>query len=195
MQFSILSFLSLLQGCGDLAHLSGGGNCTYTSRTTVQSFLEAFSDVNEEELLQQLQGSPNLLILINEPTDLMIMKKLILYLRFIYKGEVLTPFCCNLELSNATAAAIKEAIDAYFLKIGVSPSKLVGFGSDKSFIMLGSKNGVVTKLREHNLFLVNVHYVVHHFALCTSQGANKISFTKGFVETLTSLCYFFNILL
>ena len=191
MRFSILSLLSYLPGCEDLAHLSAGGNCTYTSRTTAQSFLEAFSDVIEEELLQQLKGSSYLSLLIDESTDLTITKKLIMYVRFISKGRVLTRFLCNLELNNGTAAAIKEAIDAYFLKIGVPPSKLVGFGSDGASVMLGSKNGVATKLREHNPFMVNVHCVAHRFALCTSQGANKVSLIKGFVETLTSLYYFF----
>ena len=70
MRFSILSLLSYLPGCEDLAHLSAGGNCTYTSRTTAQSFLEAFSDVIEEELLQQLKGSSYLSLLIDESTDL-----------------------------------------------------------------------------------------------------------------------------
>ena len=57
--------------------------------------------------------------------------------------------------------------------------------------MLGSKHEVATKLNEHNSFIVNVHCVADHFVLCASQGANKVSFIKGFVETLTTLYYFF----
>ena len=83
-----LSLLSYLPGCEDLAHLSAGGNCTYTSRTTAQSFLEAFSDVIEEELLQQLKGSSYLSLLIDESTDLTITKKL-MHAIFIQQGIVL----------------------------------------------------------------------------------------------------------
>ena len=75
MQFSILSFLSFLPGCKDLPHLSWGENCQYT---TAQSLLEAFSDINKEEFLQQLQGNPYLSVLLNESTDSMIMKKIII---------------------------------------------------------------------------------------------------------------------
>ena len=60
MRFFIFSLLLFLPGCADLVHLPAGGNYTYTSKTTVQIFLEAFSDIIEEILLQELQGSPYL---------------------------------------------------------------------------------------------------------------------------------------
>ena len=45
MQFFILPLLSFLPGCADLVYQPAGGYCTYTSTTTAESFLEAFSDL------------------------------------------------------------------------------------------------------------------------------------------------------
>lgn len=84
-----------------------------------------------------------------------------------------------------------EEINKYFQKMYVPLSKVVGFGSDGAAVMLGSKNGVATKLREVNPFLLSCHCIAHRFALCTAQGASKVSIVKHFVETLTSLYYFF----
>ena len=109
---------------------------------------------------------------------------------YTFEGRDKTSFLCNLEISNGTAAAIKEVIGRYFEKIPVPFSKIVGFGSDGA-AMLGSKNGVATKLRENSPFVLNVHCIGHRFALCTGEGASKVTLVRGFVDTLTSLYYFF----
>ena len=116
---------------------------------------------------------------------------MIIYVKYIFEGRDKTSFLCNLETSNGTAAAIKEVIDRYFEKIGVPLSKIVGFGSDGAAVMLGSRNGVATKLREDSPFMLNVHCIAHRFALCTGDGASKVTLVRGFVDTLTSLYYFF----
>ena len=115
---------------------------------------------------------------------------MIIYAKYIFKGRDETSFLCNLEISNGTAAAIKEVIGCYFEKIRVPVSKIVGFGSDGA-AMLGSKNGVARKLREDSPFMLNVHCIGHRFALCTGEGASKVTLVRGFVDTLTSLYYFF----
>ena len=108
---------------------------------------------------------------------------MIIYAKYIFKGRDETSFLCNLEISNGTAAAIKEVIGRYFEKIRVPLSKIVRFGSDGA-AMLGSKNGVARKLREDSPFMLNVHCIGHRFALCTGEGASKVTLVRG-------LYYFF----
>ena len=141
--------------------------------------------------MEKLHASPYISILIDESTDITVSKKLIIYVKYIFEGRDKTSFLCNLEISNGTAAAIKEVIDRYFEKIGVPLSKIVGFGSDGAAVMLGLRNGVATKLREDSPFMLNVHCIAHRFALCTGEGASKVTLVRGFVDTLTSLYYFF----
>ena len=145
----------------------------------------------EEELLEKLHASPYISILIDESTGITVSKKLIIYVKYILEGRDKTSFLCNLEIPNGTAAAIKEVIDHYVENIRVPLSKIVGFGSDGAAVMLGSKNGVATKLREDSPFMLNVHCIAHRFALCTGEGASKVTLVRGFVDTLTSLYYFF----
>ena len=64
--FSSCHYFNFFQVVQNLVHLPAGGHCTYTSTTTAQSFLQAFSDLIEEELLQQFQDSQCLSILIND---------------------------------------------------------------------------------------------------------------------------------
>ena len=111
--------------------------------------------------MEKLHASPYISILIDESTDITVSKKLIIYVKYIFEGRDKTSFLCNLEISNGTAAAIKEVIDRYFEKIGVPLSKIVGFGSDGAAVMLGSRNGVATKLREDSPFMLNVHCIVY----------------------------------
>ncbi|XP_074632698.1 zinc finger protein 862-like [Acropora palmata] len=184
-------WLEHTDGCGDLDHLSTGVNSSHSSRTIAYRFLETFSDVIEEELLEKLHASPYISILIDESTGITVSKKLIIYVKYILEGRDKTSFLCNLEIPNGTAAAIKEVIDHYVENIRVPLSKIVGFGSDGAAVMLGSKNGVATKLREDSPFMLNVHCIAHRFALCTGEGASKVTLVRGFVDTLTSLYYFF----
>ena len=57
--------------------------------------------------------------------------------------------------------------------------------------MVGTRNGVATKLKSHSTRMVSVHFVNHRLALAAAHAANGISYLQRFKSTLHSLFYFY----
>ena len=75
------------------------------------------------------------------------LKRLVLYARVLVNGEVVTRFLDNLIVKDGKAETIYEAITAYLSEKSVSVSKVIGFGSDGSNVMIGCHIGVGVKIK------------------------------------------------
>lgn len=69
----------------------------------------------------------------------------------------------------------------------LSTDKLSSFGSDGASVMVGNRNGVAAKLREHNAGLLSVHCVAHRLALATAQAGNQVPYLKKVKDWLAAL--------
>ena len=76
-------------------------------------------------------------------------------------------------------------------KQGVPWSKVLGLSTDGVSAMTGQNKGLAGILKRENLHIINVHCIAHRSALCTCQAAESVPPMKDYVETLTSLFYYF----
>ena len=79
-------------GCEYLKALNVGRNAKYTSPQILAEFLEVINSLVEEEVLQSVKASS---FMVDESTDVSILKQLVLYGRCAVNGAVKTRFFKN----------------------------------------------------------------------------------------------------
>ena len=109
-------------------------------------FVSAISQHLEQDLLKQLKSSP-FFSLGDESTDIAVQKNLILYVKYLSKGQVHLSFLKLLKLERADATHIYESIVNYFAESHVDISRMVMWTSDGAEVMLGKYGGVQAKLK------------------------------------------------
>ena len=180
-------------GCNKLIHLHHGENSKYTSRRITQEFLHVMSGHIEEVQLRALLSSPYFSLMVDETTDISVMKEMVLYARFVSSTSSVTSYFLKIiELSDGRAETVEEAILAYLMEKSIPLSKLVGFGSDGAAVMIGRVSGVATRLKHKQPVLISIHCVAHRLALAAGQAGEKVPFlSTRFKPTLRQLFYFF----
>lgn len=79
-------------GCEHFKALNVGCNATYTSPQIVAEFLEVIDGLVAEEILNDMRGSNVFSIMVDESTDVSVLKQLVLYGRAVAKGKLKTRF-------------------------------------------------------------------------------------------------------
>lgn len=74
-------FLGKLQGVSAIVHLDKGNNDKATSQRFVQEAMLAMGRTVQEPIFQAIRSSPYYSILVDETTDVQIVKELIVYIR------------------------------------------------------------------------------------------------------------------
>ena len=69
-------------------------------------------------------------------------------------------------------------------------NKLVAFGSDGAAVMIGTRRGVATLLKQTCPWLISNHCVAHRLALAASQAADEVAYVGKFKAILAQLYYF-----
>ena len=120
-----------------------------------------------------------------------IKKELIVYIRYVCKGEVKTSFIRVLGLPDGTAHTITEAVCGFCRDLALEMQHLCGLGSDGAAVMLGIRGGVSKLLKDQVPFLVANHCIAHRLALAAAQAANEITYLKRFKAVLDQLYRFY----
>jgi len=130
------------------------------------------SDQIEAVQLKSLLNSLYYSLMVDETTDISIVKEMVLYTRFFdcNNGSVVTFFLKIMELRDGRAESIEDATLSYLRTNSIPLSRLVGFGSDGAAAMTGSKFGVSTRLKQKQTILVSIHCVAHRLALAAGQA-------------------------
>lgn len=180
-------------GCEHLRHLRHGENAKYSSQRIVQEFLNVMGEQLQQENVQHLLSSPCYSIMIDETTDISIIKEMVIYTRYISsEAEVCTSFLAIVELPNGTAETVEKALTTYLDDNNIPISSLVGFGTDGASVMTGRLNGVGARLKRLQPILTSIHCVAHRLALAASQAGDSVLFIKNtFKPTLRQLFYFY----
>ena len=69
-----------------------GKNANYTSPQIVSEFLDVINGIVEEEVLNNMKGSASFAIMVDESTNVGVLKQLVLYGRCIVSGQLKTKF-------------------------------------------------------------------------------------------------------
>ncbi|XP_006824225.1 zinc finger protein 862-like [Saccoglossus kowalevskii] len=176
-----------------LEHLNKGGNANYMSERIIQEMVDVLAQVIERRIYSDIRESPFYSLMVDETTDISILKQLIMYAKYTDKeGNAKTSFVHISDIFDGKAETIETAIVNFCEKnMFLLNSKMAALGSDGASVMVGKRTGVATRLKERNPILINVHCVAHRLALASSQAMDKIKYLHRISTTLQQLYYFY----
>ena len=134
---ALMKFKSLMSLLKDLdvpniGHLTISETINYEPSESVLEFVEAMSKYVESEHTSKLQSSTFISVLADESTDISVRKRLVIYAQVLDPKSMSpnTIYITNVELQEATGAAIASEIYTELDKRGVPSSKVMSLGSD-----------------------------------------------------------------
>ena len=180
-------------GCNQLKHLHHGENAKYSSQRVIQEFQQVMGEQIEQEQLQNLLSSPLYSIMIDETTDVAILKEMVVYVRYLSpEAKVRTSLLKVIELPNGTAETVEKYLLTYLDSQNIPLSCMVGFGSDGAAVMTGRHSGVAARLKRHQPLLTSIHCIAHRLALAAAQSGDSVPYISNtFKPTLRQLFYFY----
>lgn len=142
--FKSLLELAKTLGCDYLDLLHKGDNVNYTSQRTMQDMLQTITQQIQLPIMQDLNSSTYYSILIDETTDISIVKQMTLMARYFTPNmELKTTFLELIDLPDGKADTIMTSLKNFFTTHQLDTSRLIGFGSDGASVMVGRKTGVI----------------------------------------------------
>ncbi|XP_071138765.1 zinc finger protein 862-like isoform X2 [Mytilus edulis] len=179
-------------GCDYLNLLKKGQNVNYTSQRTMQDMLLTINDQIQTSILQTIHNSPYFSLLIDETTDVAVVKQMTVMARYLtHDYQVKTSFLTLVDLPDGKADTIVPAIKTLMTDRQLPIQKMMGFGSDGASVMVGRKTGVATQLKSQNPEMVNVHCIAHRLALAAAQASDNIPYLQKFKDILRQLFYYY----
>jgi len=178
-------------GVESVKKMKVGENATYRSDHTAEAMQQSIYTVLQKEMDMLVQGSPFASLLIDESTAISTTENLIMYIKLLNNFNPDTLLWGNIHIPNGQAATVTQIVNDILASCHVDEKKFVGFGSEGAPVMTGKNNGVATRLKRVNPFLISIHCMAHKLALCTSQESTGIQFVSTFKETLTALYGYF----
>lgn len=186
-----------LQGVTALNNLKVDKHTSYEHHTSINEFQQSLADVLREDLFAKLSLSKKYSLMFDESTDISVQQNLILYIRYLDYNVTggcssETNFLSIIGLQRANAHAIYDKVLDILRAKGLDLSNLSGLCTDGAAVMVGSKSGVVTCLKQAVPGVLATHCIAHRLALSCSSGADSIPYLLKFQETLNSIYKFFN---
>ena len=190
-----------------------GKNAHYTSPGAIMEMLYALSGTIEKEVLDELRQSESYALMFDETTDCSVTEQMVIHCRFLdSKGKLQVRFLkvidalVSADKSNTesvvslNADVISKCVTDYIEQNQLDYGKLRGIGTDGAAVMIGSKNGAVKKICEHQLNsqgplkceAVGQHCSAHRLNLAVSQAGDRVQVIKSFKNTLRQLFDFYN---
>ncbi|CAI7877564.1 unnamed protein product [Closterium sp. NIES-53] len=160
------------EGLPDLP-LAGGYGAYYTDYG-FKEWLRAHSAYLQESQRLHILESPWMGISLDESTDRIHGKHLIIYATFLKNTTVVTEFLTLITVDRCDAASLTSAVVQYLTAIGVDLRKISGISTDGASVMTGKNNGVVVRLRMRIPHLASIHCIAHREALAARDAADAM---------------------
>jgi hypothetical protein len=181
-----------------LKDLRVDNHTTYEHHSSIGEFQEALAGVLREDLAVKLQRFPKYSLMFDESTDISVQQNLIVYIRYLdcdiaENVESKTCYYSIASLHRANADAIYTKILHLLSEKGLDLANLCGVCTDGAAVMVGSKSGVVTRLKKDVPGLLTSHCIAHRLALSCSSGADCIPYLVKFQEILNSIYKYFHL--
>ncbi len=128
----------------------------------------------QKELLQDL-SSTFYSLLVDESTDVSVTKLLACSVRYFSskRKAIITTFLDILELEEADAKSLANAVNKVIAKWCLSKDKFVGLGTDGASSMIGQHNGLQALLKKDYPSLVHMRCVCHSIDLCARDAMKR----------------------
>ena len=188
--FSELLDLAINLGSDYLRALRQAGNARYRSEQIMSEIVQCLCKCIQD-VISDMQQSDSIALMVDESTDISVLKQLVIYGRCVVDGELKSHFLGIKDLFNGTAETIETSLLQFLQDVGLSLSSVSSFGSDRASVMTGRQNGVATRLQRVNSGIVAIRCVAHRLALAVSQASQSIPYLARFKEILSNLFYFY----
>lgn len=105
-------------------------------------------------------------LMVDESRDISVKEQMGVVLRYVNKrGQVIERFLAIVHVSDTSSRSLKDAIDALFVKHGLSLSRLRGQGYDGASNMRGEFNGLKSLILQENPYARYIHCFSHQLQL------------------------------
>ncbi|CAI7876025.1 unnamed protein product [Closterium sp. NIES-54] len=131
--------------------------CRYGFRENLQAISTYLQELQRSHLLE----SPWIGLSVDESTDRIHGKHLIVYATYFRGTGVVNEFITLITVNRADAASLTSAVVQYLTGIGLDLQKISAISTDGASVMTGKNNGVVARLRMRIPHLASTHCVAH----------------------------------
>ena len=124
--------------------LNGLKSDFYKQPQIIMEFEECIEKSLFENLLEKIEKSDYIGVMLDETCDISIHKKLAIYVRYLVDDEASVSFLCNEQITDCTANGIETALIHVLTQKGITDdtvSKLLGLGTHGASVMTGRLNG------------------------------------------------------
>ncbi|XP_042391829.1 zinc finger MYM-type protein 1-like [Zingiber officinale] len=105
-------------------------------------------------------------LMVDESRDILVKEQMGVVLIYVNKrGQVIERFLAIVHVSDTSYRSLKDAIDALFVKHGLSLSRLRGQGYDGTSNMRGEFNGLKSLILQENPYASYIHCFSHQLQL------------------------------
>ena len=85
------------------------------------------------------------------------------YIKYIKNSEAQVSYVGNRKITDCTAEGIKVSVLDFLSEKGLEVTSLLGLGTDGASVMVGCRNGLGVKLKQHSEHLVQVCCVISQY--------------------------------
>ncbi|CAI7787478.1 unnamed protein product [Closterium sp. NIES-54] len=150
------------------------GYGTYYTTYGFEELTQATTTWLQTTQLEHVLTSPFIGISLDESTDRWSGKHMILYVTFIRDSKVATKFMTLITVDKGGAATLVGLLVSHLQAVGIDLRRISGISTDGANVMMGSKSGLVTRLRLRIPHLVSLHCIAHREALAAKHAAENI---------------------
>ena len=147
--FADIMSLQELNGCPNVGQY-------YKSAESVNEMECVLASVIEEQTLKDIRLSNFIGIMLDETCDISVDKKLVIYIRFLKNNKVHVSYVGNKKITDCTSEGIKTSLLDFLEEKDIQVTSVLGLGTDGASVMVGCRNGLGVKLKEHSEHLVQV---------------------------------------
>ncbi|KAL4089358.1 hypothetical protein QTP88_024405 [Uroleucon formosanum] len=164
-----------------------------TSKTIQNDLLDSILSVCRNKIVNEIQQSEFISIIVDETTDISNIFQLVVILRYEVQGRPVERFWGFENPNGHNAEALSQTIfgliDPLLEK---SPNKLIAQSYDGSAVMSGQKAGVNVKIKEKYPFAYFIHCYAHQLNLIMIQSISKNKQVRIFFSNLFEILLFFS---
>jgi hypothetical protein len=168
-------FFELVKGL-DAPGLDTSG-VQYVSHSFVSDALAALSGwLGQTFVFEPARQADGIGIMLDETCDVSVKKQLIVWLRLVKSGEVVTRFGGLLDLRSGRSRAIFNAAVSFLAGHGININRVFGIATDGASVMTGKHNVVVKLFKDLVPFMLPAHCVAHKLALAIAEANRTVKY-------------------
>ena len=154
--------------------------CARTKATSVVK--HTIGPAVHKDMVASVKASPAFSLMMDESTDRGDVKRVVILICFYDESSFRskTGFFGLYDIPQANAANLFECLDLQISKDDLGYEKLVGWNSDGASVMLGSRNSVVSRLKQKQPNLCVLHCICH----VSHHSSKRVNELRSFQEWL-----------